>query len=367
VVVRLRPLLLAILALAAWPGTAAASHRVALDPQVTGLQSPASFTFLPDGRLLYGERLTGQIRLADPVAGTDVLWATVPDLVSTGEQGLLGLAVDPAYPSRPDVYAVATRLVDGASTMQVLRIAEVAGEGGAQTPIFSTPAAEHHVGGRLLFGKDRRLYLVIGDHFDPSSAQDPASPWGKVLRMTRAGRPAPGNPAPDSPVFASGFRNSFGLALDRRTGNIWETENGPECTDEVNRVIAGGNYGWGPSATCLTPPDAPQNTNQDGSSPLLPAWWWAAPIAPTGAAFCDGCDLGTGSGKRLYVADFLGGRIHALRLVAGRLGFGADRIVFADPSLKLLALEPAPDGAIWVSGTTQGAPLGGFISRLAPA
>jgi aldose sugar dehydrogenase len=360
--------LLALAALAALPATAGAAPRdLALDPEVTDLEFPASFTFLPDGRILYGERLSGQIHLADPAAGTDVVWATIPDLVATGEQGLLGLAVDPAYPARPEIYAVATRLVAGVSTMQILRIDEVAGAGGPQTPIFSTPAGDHHDGGRLLFGKDRSLYLVVGDHFEPAAAQDPSSSWGKVLRMTRSGRPAAGNPSPDSTVYAYGFRNSFGMALDRRTGNVWEIENGPECNDEINRVVAGGNYGWGPANSCLAPPAAPANTNQDGADPLLPAWWWATPVAPTGAAFCNGCKLGTGSGRLLYVADFDNGAIHALRLTAQRLGFGAERTVFADETMKLFGLERAPDGSLWVSGTVAGSPSSGFIAKLAVA
>ena len=93
-------------------------------------------------------------------------------------------------------------------------------------------------------------------------------PRGKILRLTRDGEAAPGNPF-GSRVWAFGIRNSFGLAFDPVTGNLWETENGPECNDELNRIVRGGNYGWGPAADCgsATPPS---DTNRDGPSPILP-------------------------------------------------------------------------------------------------
>src|SRR4051812_12163021 len=150
----LRALTAAVLALllAAVPAGAATPSHVALEPVASDLGFPAAFTFFPDGRILYAERLTGQLRVVDPATSSDTLYATIPALTIDGEQGLLGVAVDSAYPSKPYVYAVATQLVAGTATIQLLRISETAGVGGAQQPIFHTPADQHHNGGRVLFG-----------------------------------------------------------------------------------------------------------------------------------------------------------------------------------------------------------------------
>ena len=100
-------------------------------------------------------------------------------------------------------------------------------------------------------------------------------------------------------MFAYGIRNSFGFAFDPDTGDLWETENGPECNDEVNRIVAGANYGWGPSQSC---PD----TNNSGPSPRLPLVTYSTTIGIAGAVFCDGCGLtgarGTCSGERAATA-----------------------------------------------------------------
>ena len=67
--------------------------------------------------------------------------------------------------------------------------------------------------------------------------------------MTPAGGVPSDNPIPGSRVFAFGIRNSFGFTFDPQTDSLWETENGPECNDEINLIVGGGNFGWGPSET----------------------------------------------------------------------------------------------------------------------
>src|SRR5438874_8892961 len=88
-------------------------RAVGATPVVTGLNYPAAFTFAPDGRIFYGERLTGKIRIYDPSNGSNTLFFTITNVSHIGEQGLLGLAIHPRYPARPLVYAYATRSVNG--------------------------------------------------------------------------------------------------------------------------------------------------------------------------------------------------------------------------------------------------------------
>jgi hypothetical protein len=129
--------------------------------------------------------------------------------------------------------------------------------------------------------------------------------------------------------------------------------------------VAGGNYGWGPVETCLTPPDPPANTNQDGPDPRLPAFWWDVTIAPTGAGFCKRCRLGPGSAGARYVADYNLGQLHAMTLTADRQGVADETIVFDDTSSRLLAVERAPGGGLYASGTTERGT--GWISRIVRA
>ena len=190
------------------------------------------------------------------------------------------------------------------------------------------------------------LYVTVGDASDPGAAQDLASTRGKILRLTPDGEAAPGNPF-GSRVWAFGIRNSFGLAFDPVTGNLWETENGPECNDELNRIVRGGNYGWGPAADCgsATPPS---DTNRDGPSPILPLRWFTPTIAPTGVAFCDGCALGPHSVDTLFFGTYNTGELWRAELSKDRRHIRRSEVV-ASPGDLLLSLEVGPDGAIYYS------------------
>jgi glucose/arabinose dehydrogenase len=100
-------------------------------PVVTGLEYPAGFTFDPSGRIFYGERLTGEVRIFDPATGQDTLFITIPDLQFEREQGLLGVALHPRYPTVPQVFVYATRSVGGQDRNQIIRIRDSGGVAGA--------------------------------------------------------------------------------------------------------------------------------------------------------------------------------------------------------------------------------------------
>src|SRR6266511_4370249 len=195
------PLLVALLALSAPPSARAEArgharatfHRRAV---ATGLSFPLTFTFSKAGRIYYGEKSSGEIHLLDPDSHDDRVFFTIPKGVDAGEQGLLGLALDPDFPSQPFVYAY--------------------GHGKDPHVIFSskTRSGAYHDGGRILFGPDGFLYAVQGDGHSSKLAQDKSNTAGKVIRMTRGGKPAPGNPFGQSRIWSYGHRNSFGMAFD---------------------------------------------------------------------------------------------------------------------------------------------------------
>jgi glucose/arabinose dehydrogenase len=315
---------------------------------VRGVHQPVSFDFDPRGRIWFVEKALGDVQVFDPRTGTTHRFFHVSDLITDAEEGLDGIALDPRFPRTPSVYLFATRMVLGRPTDQILRV--TAGPSGSRQVdvIYASRASplHQHSGGRLIFGPDGMLYVTIGDASDAGAAQDLASTRGKILRLTPDGEAAPGNPS-GSRVWASGIRNSFGLAFDPATGNLWETENGPECNDELNRIVRGGNYGWGPAADCgsETPPS---DTNRDGPNPILPLRWFTPTIAPTGVAFCDGCALGPHSVGALFFGTYNTGELWRVELSSDRAHVRRCEVV-ASPGDLLLSLEVGPDGAIYFS------------------
>ena len=326
-------------------------------PVVTGLSFPAGFTFASDGRIFYGERFSGEIRIYDPSNGSDTHFFTVPDLVTSGEQGLLGLALAPTYPARPILYAYATRDIGPSNRNQIVRITDVGGTGDDMKVIWQgdLPAQPTHNGGRILFGPDAKLYAIVGDHSNTANSQNLGNDIGKVLRLNPNGTVPANNPIPNSPIWAYGIRNSYGFGFDPISEFLWQTENGPSCNDELNFIRRGRNYGWGPNQTCSQPPPPPQNTNQDGPNPVLPQVWFNPVIAPTGIAFCVGCGIPSAEGA-FFFGSFNDGRIRQATLNGNRRTIVSTASVYTHGSF-ILSLERGPDDAVYFSD-------GGGIWRL---
>ena len=313
----------------------------------TGLANPAGFTFLPDGRIVYGERNTGRVMLLNPDTGNTTVIDTIPDVRSSGEQGLLGLAVDPKWPNKPFIYAYATRQVATLEN-QILKIKVADGVGVSRKTIWrlDTVAGTYHDGGHIDFGPDGKLYAVVGEGHSPSRAQDLSNDAGKVLRMNRKGKAPNDNPFEGSRIFSYGLRNSFGFAFDPQSGTLWQTENGPECNDEINVIKEGGNYAWGPNETCSG--TAPQNTNQDGPQPrIMPLRWFTPTNAPTGLAFCEDCGIAASDGALFFGAANTG-EIREIELTGDREGVDAMTVVY-DFAGAVLSMQAAPDGGVYFS------------------
>lgn len=329
---------------------AGAAPGVDARPVATGLERPVAFTFGPGRTLWYVEKTTGEIRRYDLDTGRDRLFFTVPRVSGEGERGMLGVALHPGYPARPFVYVYVTRSVAGVLRNQILRIRERDGVAVRRRVIFSSPASSspYHNGGRILFGPDGLLYAVVGDAHDAANAQDLGEDRGKLLRMRPDGSVPPTNPF-DSLVFAYGLRNSFGFAFDPRTGHLWQTENGPACNDEIDRIRRGANYGWGPSATCEGA--SPGNTNRDGPDPVPPELYFEDTIGITGIAFCEGCGLGRRSDGRAFFGAVNDGRIRRIAFDDRRTSIRRSSIVFTHTS-GVLSIEVGPRGRLYFSDMT---------------
>ena len=247
---------------------------------------PVALAAAPDGRLFFAELLTGRIRVWQDNLDSPQLFAQLENVSTHGESGLLGLALHPDFSQNPFVYAmyVVENPETGLPLMQrVVRYRDVDGSGRDYTVVLdnlpATTTARHN-GGRITFGPDGKLYVSLGDIDIVETSQDLDDVAGSILRYNPDGSVPEDNPLPGSPIFAYGLRNVFGLAFQPGTGLLYATENGPGGFDEVNRIEAGGNYGW---------PDHMGIAKAEGIEDPIASfgiWWQDTPTyGPTGAAF----------------------------------------------------------------------------------
>ncbi|TYB65407.1 oxidoreductase [Nonomuraea sp. PA05] len=293
---------------------------------VTGLQVPWALAFLPDGSALASERNTGRVMQVRP-GQAPVQVATVSGVSASGESGLLGLAVSPSYPQDGWVYAYFTST---SGDNRLVRFQLSAPQ--TQPVLFSgVPSASIHDGGRIAFGPDGMLYVATGDANNTANAQNLNSPAGKILRMTPTGGVPSGNPFAGSRVWSYGHRNVQGLAWDAQ-GRMYATEFGQNTWDEVNQIVAGGNYGW---PTC-------EGTCSSTSFRNPIVTWTTAEASPSGLAYANGT---------LFAAALRGQRVWAVPLTSsGGAGTPVPELQGAYGRLRAVAV--GPDGWLWL-GTSN--------------
>ncbi|WP_081687802.1 PQQ-dependent sugar dehydrogenase [Glycomyces tenuis] len=212
-----------------------------MDVVAEGLEVPWGLAFLPDGTAVVGERESG--RILSIAIGEDGTPAA-PEEIGTvevdanGEGGLLGLAVSPDFEQDSTLFLYYTTEEDN-------RIAtlDLSSDAAPEPILTGIPTASNHNGGALAFGPDGYLWAATGDAGNGDHAQNEDSLGGKILRLDTSGEPAPDNPDPASPVYSMGHRNVEGLAWNG-SGDLYATEFGDDLADEINRIEAGGNYGW---------------------------------------------------------------------------------------------------------------------------
>jgi glucose/arabinose dehydrogenase len=306
---------------AAAPAPAAAGGEPDLSkPQTiaTGLEVPWGMAFLPDGSALVAERGSADI-LQVPAGGGDPRRVYHVDGVSAvSEGGLLGLAVDPDYAQNRYLYAYYT----GSRDNRIVRFRLTDDQ--PRVIFDGIDKAGIHNGGRIAFGPDKMLYVGTGDAGNGEESQDPQDVNGKILRITRDGRPAPGNPDAGSPVWSLGHRNVQGLAWGS-DGTMYGVEFGQSTWDEVNVIEPGKNYGW--------PEVEGRSGNSRYQSPLVQ--WSTDEASPSGAAV---------AGDTLYVAALRGQRLWTVPLDGGE-----PKAEFVERYGRLRTVAVAPDGALWLS------------------
>ena len=288
----------------------------------TGLAVPWGIAFLPDDSALVSERDTGRIVHVTPQGAVSRV-GTVRGVDGSGEGGLLGIALSPAYATDRTLFAYFT-----AGPENVIARMTYDGSGLAdQRRIFGgIPSGPIHDGGRIAFGPNGFLYVGTGEAGRGAPAQNPHDLGGKILRITPEGAPAPGNPTPGSPVWTLGHRNVQGLAWDAH-GRMWASEFGQNTWDELNRIVPGANYGW-PVVEGRSGDDRFRN----------PVRQWHTDVAsPSGIAVAAGS---------VFMASLRGERLWQIPLL--QHGTGKPRALLTDRYGRLRAVARAPDGSLWV-------------------
>lgn len=326
--------------------------HIRIETWVTGTDAPIALVWGPDGRLYQTEKNLHVIQVR---SASGALVDSIPIPLPAGDvKDLYGLALDPAFPLQPVFYVFYTH--SDPLSNRVLRFRYADGVASDLLTLFSAPVPGdclEHNGGKLAFDRDGALIVSFGENCVDALAQDMTIPQGKILRIS----PLDGSALSDNPfndgdgpnddrIWALGVRNPFGLAIDPQTGNVWESENGPGCGDEVNHVVAGGNYGWPVSSPsyfeCIDP----------GPGYLPPDWAWTPTIAPTGLSFYSGHRLWGWHGDLLMCA-WRTGRLYRFQLDASRTRLEAMEEYDIRPAACKLDVVDGPDGSLYISARDE--------------
>jgi glucose/arabinose dehydrogenase len=310
-----------------------------------GLNSPVDMAYVFGTRkLFFTEKDTGAIRVIQngsllPTPCVDL------DVVSDGERGALGLAVDPSYRKNHFLYVYFTKR--SPLENRVTRFTVVRNRCTAARPIITgiPSVSGYHNGGQLLFVRGK-LYVTVGEGHDAGNAQLLTTRLGKVLRYNPNGSIPSDNPflvgGHRSPIWSYGHRNGFGLVRKPGTQLLYESENGPSCDDELNRIMRGRNYGWGNDYVC--------GTNGVGPNPVAPLKRWTPTIAPTDPWWYGG-SVAALRGS-IYLGDFNTGTLRRITLNQAGTAVRSIGITYHAPS-GIIDVSSGPGG--WLYFATQSA------------
>ena len=259
---------------------------------------------LPDGRLLITEK-KGSMQIFD-ASGAFVKKITgFPEVNSSGQGGMLDVALDPNFSKNKMIYWSYSEKNDDGNLMAVAKGELNEAESKINKPVVifrATPALKStlHYGSRLVFDNDGNLFVSTGERSIPEGrkqAQWLNSGLGKIFKITKEGKPAPGNPFVNQKdampeIFAYGIRNAQSLDIHPVTGEVWEAEFGPRGGDEVNIIKAGKNYGW-PTITYGTEYSGGKVGDgiQQKDGMEQPVYYWDPVLSPGGMVFYKGNDI----------------------------------------------------------------------------
>lgn len=330
----------------------------------SNLNLPTNMAFPPDGsnRLFVNELQSGQIKVFE---NGQLLSAPFVDLETMvtggfpvdGENGLIGIAFDPNYPTNKWVYASFAIRTSSGTIGRVVRMRDNNNRAqDVEILLDNLPSAPGHQIESIAFGPDGKLYVSVGDAFEDAKAQDENFLNGKILRMNPDGSIPLDNPIPDSYVWAKGLRNSFGLAFSP-SGLLFATENGPNEKDELNQIGEGDNMGW--------PLALGEANNPAFKDPLHV---WQNIVAPTALHFYKGTQFPQRFRNQMFVVLFgrtssQGPDLLSKRIQLATILQTGDQLAVSLEDFAVygfsgggnpVGITEGPDGALYLSDIFQG-------------
>ena len=344
---------------------------------IKGLSQPWLFAFLPNGDMLVTER-AGRLRVIrngtvdpEPLAG-------MPAVATAVLKGLMDIELHPRFAENQLVYFTYSKPSPDNPRIGTATLARGRFDGGealmevrdvfqAEAWTMGTQAAT------IEFAPDGKLFMAVGipTHHAvgmAESAQDPADHAGKILRLNEDGTAPDDNPfvgkagyLPE--IYALGIPNSLGLAFHPETGELWETENGPQGGDEINIIKPGLNYGWpvvsygrdysGNPTGGLSGPQREQPW-APGMEP--PFTFWNPSIAVSGIIFYTGDQFPAWKGD-ILVGALRGAQLQ--RVILNDRGFPTrHESLLTELRQRIREVQQGPDGLIYLlTGEEDGALL----------
>lgn len=321
------------------------------------LKSPWGITVLPDGRFLITEK-QGNMRIATTNGELSAPITGIPAVNPAGQGGLLGLTLDPDFENNRMVYWAFSESTPQGNLTAVAKGKLSADEKQIKnaTVIYrATPAynGNLHYGGRVVFDQSGNLMVSTGERSDLATrpqAQELNSALGKVLRITKDGQPAAGNPfagrADARPeIYSYGHRNVQGLAFHPQTGDLWENEFGPLGGDELNRIEPGKNYGWAVITYGLEYSGKKVGqgiTQKEGME--QPVYYWDPVLSPSGMTFYTGDNMPEWK-NNLFICGL--SSMHIARLVIENNKVTGEERLLAGERQRFRDITQGKDGALY--------------------
>lgn len=312
--------------------------------------NPWAMVFLPDGRALVTERL-GRLRLVTATGTVSAPVTGTPEVVATGQGGLLDVALDPAFATNRRIYLSYSEAGTGGAGLAVMRAtlsADAASLSDTSVIWRQTPknGDTRHYGGRMAFASDGTLFITAGERHQGAPAQDLTGTLGKIVRINGDGTIPADNPFAGTAnarreIWSLGHRNPYGLVFGT-DGRLYESEMGADAGDEFNIIARGANYGW-----------RLVSEGSDGGEPLprhatrpdlaAPAFFWSSNIAPAGMIQYRGTRFVEWNGD-FVLAGLVSNGLVQVR-VNGNTATEVRRIALG---ARIREVEQAPDGTLWV-------------------
>lgn len=248
---------------------------------LTGLHVPWEILWGPDDHIWLTER-SGIVSRVNPDNRQKITLLNI-DVTEQGESGLLGMALHPQFPEIPFVYLVYNYSESNTIKERLVRYTYASDQlSNEEILINDIQGNTYHVGSRLRFGPDGKLYMTTGDAGETSLSQNLNSLNGKLLRINDDGSIPDDNPISGSYVFAWGLRNSQGLDF-ADNGMIYSSEHGPNSDDEMNILEEGRNFGWPDvNGPCNTPAEIEFCNENNVREPIQD---WTPTLAVAGNAY----------------------------------------------------------------------------------